>query len=73
MNDNAPYKSRIYSPWPVVVLLLFFGAAISLWSNHHIIAVIVGAVGILVYGFLNGFRTRMMQEEFSFRSLFKSW
>ena len=74
MNDDAPYKSRVYSPWPVVVLILFFGAAITLWeSDYKILAIILGAVGIITFSIWDKVRTKIMQEEFSFRALFKNW
>lgn len=73
MNDNQPYKPRIYSVWPVVVLLLFFGAAISIWSFSRILAIIVGIIGIVIYSRWDKIRTKIMQEEFSFRALFKNW
>ena len=71
MNDNRPYKSRVINPWPVFVLMLFFGAAISLWGNHHVLSIIVGVVGIIIFVIWDKVRTKYLQEEFSFRGLFK--
>lgn len=75
MNDNAPHKSRpLYSVWPIVVLMLFFGTAISLWrSENPVLAIIVGVVGIIIYWIWVKARTKMIREELTLRQLFNDW
>ena len=74
MKDNSPHKPRpLYSPWPVVVLALFFGGAGSLWSSNVVLAIIVGAIGIIIYWGWTTVRTKMIREELTLRELFKKW
>ena len=74
MNDNKPHKPRpLYSPWPVVILMLFFGAATTLWNTNIVLALIVGAIGVIIFVVWTNIRTKMIREELTLRELFKNW